>query len=205
MERQNRYARREDGEYDKSEIDRNPFIELTDDAIDFKETFKLHAQTAVDKIEELTCDDKAIFQGVLDGAEDVLETARCLEEFDFVTDDPTPTRGGDRLWRAIISSVRKWAASLANLVEVWVPKDYPDDFVDHFAKLGEKILDELLTRERIFGESQVWIFMNFFKPYNPFYTRLANGLYVVQKYSKCRQSIDMKSIGLYFMVRLLDY
>ena len=89
----------------KSDVDRNPFIEFLYEVDDFSFEFKSTAKDIIYRIDTLDCDDKESFQDILDGARNVLEKIGCVEDFDFATDEPHPTRGGDKLWLDIANSV----------------------------------------------------------------------------------------------------
>ena len=188
----------------ESEVDRNPFIEIFDEIVDYGLECRLMAQRAIDQITGMVCHDKTCFQATLNSAKNVVEKVRRVEDFDYVTDNPHPNRGGDKLWGDIASSVTQLKAEVEKVVLVWESGDYPEDFVQYFEGLGVHIESDMRTRIRSFNESQVWIFLNFFSPYKPFFFRQASGQYVVQSYKRCIQNIDMRSVSLYFMVRTHD-
>jgi hypothetical protein len=190
---------------DKSIVDRNPFIEFVDEVEDFGYAFKSIAMDVISRIDKLHCDDKEIFKDILDGARKVIEKIERVDDFEFDTDEPHPTRGGDKLWLDIVNSVGEMIAKGEALVKDWDKDQYPDEFVGYFERLPELTTAEIQKRRISFEKSQVWIFLNFFHPFRPFFCRVESGHYIVQKYKKCMQTIDMQSIALYFMVRFHYY
>jgi len=60
-----------------------------------------------------------------------------------------------------------------------------------------------IYRKRYFDEfrsNHIWIFFNFYRPYNPFYFREPDGSYTVRAKVICEKAISFDSLGLYFMV-----
>lgn len=183
-------------------VDRNPFVEFVDEAEDFVQGFKLIAEKVIEDIEAVQCDDKAILLSTLQRAKDLLRDTKRVEEFDFITDDPYPVRGGDLLWRSIVHSVIRLNTSVEQMLDSWTESDFPDEFVAYVRSLPATLTTELANREKTFRQSHVWIFMNFFKPWCPFFFRQESGSYIVQSYTKMKQGFDMRSVSMYFMVRL---
>lgn len=60
------------------------------------------------------------------------------------------------------------------------------------------------TYAQEFEESHIWIFMNFYRSYNPFYYKSEDGKYVAQPINNVADLIHFRSIGLYFMVCILS-
>ena len=188
-------------------MDRNPFVEFVDDAEDYAMQLKVTAQKIIDDIAVLPADAQAPMQKVVAEATKLLKATRVLETFDFSTDseEATPPRGADQQWSVITFHTKKLGEVIIAMINSWTPEALPDDFVAYFQRLPEDIDDEINARRRQFRESHVWIFMNYFRPYNPFFTRIADGQYIVQSYDKFKQSFDIGSIALYFMVSLYAY
>ena len=188
-------------------MDRNPFVEFVDDAEEFVMCLKITAQTIIDRIAALPADAQAPMENVVARATALLEATRVLETFDFSTEseEATPPRGADQHWSVITFHTKKLGDVIIATINSWTKEALPDDFVAYFQKLPEDIGEEINARRRQFRESHVWIFMNYFRPYNPFFTRIADGQYIVQSYDKFKQSFDIGSIALYFMVSLYAY
>lgn len=66
------------------------------------------------------------------------------------------------------------------------------------AATASRMAAEIYSKE--FEESHVWIFMNFYRFYNPFYHKNEDGQYVAQSIDNVRDLIHFRSLGLYFMV-----
>jgi len=189
------------------DMDTNPLVEFVDEAEDFVMLLNRTAQKIIDYIAVLPADAQAPMKNVLAGATSLLEATRVLETFDFSTDSEqaSPPRGADQHWINIMILMSELRGQILTMTNSWTPEDLPADFVAYFQTFSDLFDEEINARRRAFRESHVWIFMNYFRPYNPFFTRLPSGLYIVQSYDKFKQSFDMGSIALYFMVSLYAY
>ena len=187
-------------------MDRNPFVEFVDDAEDYAMQLKVTAQKIIDHSAVLPVDAQAPMQKVVAEATKLLKATTVLETFNFSTDseEASPPRE-DKHWTALVVLVSELRIQIISMISSWTPADLPADFVAYFQKLPDEIQEEFYARRRTFRESHVWIFMNYFRPYNPFFSRLPSGQYVVQSYDKFKQSFDIGSIALYFMVSLYAY
>ena len=163
--------------------DSNPFMEFVEAAEKFVSDSKVSAETLIGNIDELQCD-KSCFADVLSEARIVLNAVQCTEDFVFTTDDPTdedgipaPTHGGEVLWENIVSALENVREATKEMVAsaAWQPSRFEEAFVTYICNFPDEIFKFLQDWNNAFQSSQVWIFMNFFRPFKPFYSDVIMG------------------------------
>lgn len=124
-------------------------------------------------------------------------SSKCAEYLETIQDhdDNDFSEGGYQ----VFSLIKRQAFKMHELRDYEHQFDSAEDFqivlgiIDDLKDFMNKFVRDL-------EEHSVWIFMNFYRSYNPFFYRNSAGEYFVQDFKKFEESIHFRSLGLYFMV-----
>jgi hypothetical protein len=151
-----------------------------------------HALRAIKVIERSSSQD--FYAPILQAAKDIVPISKKISSISSFKAEQPDT---DRFWETFQEKVDNFIKVIEGVERAsWPDKPERNHFFD-FAKAARV---ERETYFAYFKGHHIWLFFNFYHPYNPFYFRSPDGSYVVRTQDNCEKGISFESSAIYFMI-----
>jgi hypothetical protein len=151
-----------------------------------------NALRAIKVIERSSSQD--FYAPILQAAKDIVPISKKISSISSFKADQPDT---DSFWETFQEKVDNFINVIDGVERASWP-DKPER--NHFLEIKKFAKDERETYFQDFRGHHIWLFFNFYHPYNPFYFRSPDGSYVVQPQNDCEKGINFESSAVYFMV-----